>query len=545
MTNRENTWVHVGESPLFQFRVKNITTISFIRLQCSPRDDVLTPLKDSCITLWAKYSPYVRTADGVLCDLPPYVVASFRFDETGEAVSSALAWVLQEGSAVTICVATDTGVPEVLRDDAAERSAAAPWAASYGLGCNISVSLFGTEKLRDYYLSSWRPLLVYRWFELKDCVREATILPSRYRGPLTPNSTLKFRKRRFLHGGVREAKCISSCGNYVLWADGTMGPAGEVVPYWRRFAPARVDKRVRVRAFPHRFADIVGEVPFGCMVEAIGKKVDPSTREEYVLLVLGVLPNAASLAEAYELTYIETGKWIWGWSKIATRNGMVLLVEVSDTCGATAEGQMWVEHLPEPAFYTSASDDRRVRIRRGPSLHDDVVGHLERNEVKLAVALWHPVDGAICGAIPSEDVNNTNSDHGAGPRGEKVPQSVLHHFVEWESGGFSLLRNNDRVYLVAVELRKEPRHFPVCPRPEPQSPEIISISRKRARAESPVSEASEKAKADAPSSQLWSPSMLPEAVTMGLKSGRVRLEDLPTIESAGGSCGSLSSFEGD
>ncbi|CCD15812.1 unnamed protein product [Trypanosoma congolense IL3000] len=340
----ERVWVHVSRAPLFSFTVGRRTTVSSIHLRCAVEGrDNKVEIECSRFYLWAKYMPGTTTADGVLSDQPPHVVASFQLDETGLASSAGLTWMLAEGSAVAMQLMSQPHVPGILQQSAEElmtsledhnnaiaSSDVTPEAnssPSCGPLNDITITLVGVEKERDEYISPWRPLLVYRWFELKQHVREATQIGSRSRGSMRPGSEVKFRKRPMLNGEVREATGLSSCGNYVLWQDGTLGYRRELVPYRRFFIPAREDKCVRVRSFPHRFADIVGEVPHGCVVEAIGRKKDPYTKEEYALLVLSGLPNAVALAETYELTSIERGKWVWGWSKIASSNGVVFLWE--------------------------------------------------------------------------------------------------------------------------------------------------------------------------------------------------------------------------
>ncbi|ESL09613.1 hypothetical protein TRSC58_02664 [Trypanosoma rangeli SC58] len=385
---------------------------------------------------------------------------------------------------------------------------------------NITVTLIGVKEGWEVPKPIWRPLLCFRWFELQRHIREATVPFIPLEKQVRKRHRAEVQKRRMITGDVREASAVSSCGNYVLWRDRTLGLRRELITYHRVYTPANKEKRVRVRKFPHRFADIVGEIPFGSLVEAIGRQMDSYTKEEYALVVISGTSEAATVAEAYQLQCIEPNKWIWGWSKIVSSSGLTLLVEVIDTTRASLPDQGCVERLKEPTYYTSVREERSVRIRSGPSLSANVDGHLEPNEVKLAIAIHQ-------------------YPHSNG--GNSVP--LQQHFVEWEEGGFSLLRNNDRVYLVPVHLKEQPRHFPVCPRPTPTSPEIIALQRMRRRHVSPANAPNTPAGTTTPSPELLSPADIPEAVAAGLKTGIVRLEDLPKICLNGGSTHSSSSSD--
>lgn len=87
-------------------------------------------------------------------------------------------------------------------------------------------------------------------------------------------------------GEVREAVALSANGAFVRWANGSMSPMDELQLYRRFFAPAHADKMARVRRYPHRYADVVGVIPYNTTVEAFGLTVDAYTGERYVCVYL-------------------------------------------------------------------------------------------------------------------------------------------------------------------------------------------------------------------------------------------------------------------
>ncbi|RNF00456.1 uncharacterized protein Tco025E_08796 [Trypanosoma conorhini] len=531
MDGRSRFWLRVEHSAHFSFRAEQPITVGSIRLALTPKAEngaggnveggAAAEASDSKYLLWARCVPAVTLGDKVFCDHPPYVVASFTVGPDGVATAPPLRWEIGEKAVVSMWLARLTETPDAFAELNAHpplhtanvngdvvpeaETRAAPQLALDSI-YNVTITLVGVKQEHEFQQSTWRPLLCFRWFELQGHIREATVPPITLERQARKRHRAEVQKRRMITGDVREASAVSSCGNYVLWQDGTLGLRRELLTYHRIYTPANENKHVRVRRFPHRFADIVGEVPFGSLVEAIGRQLDEYTKEQYALLVLSGTPEAATTAETYQLQCIEPHKWIWGWSKIASSTGLVLLADVMDTARSLLPDQGCVERLTNPTYYTSVREERSVRIRSGPSLSANVVGHLEPNEVKVAVA-----------------IHQCPPSHG----GSSVP--LRQHFVEWEEGGFSLLRNGDRVYLVPVHLQAQPRRFPLCPRPAPSSPEIIALQRRRRRTKSAGNTPTTPAKATTPSPELLSPADIPQAVAAGLKAGTVRLEELSKI----------------
>ncbi|ORC91629.1 uncharacterized protein TM35_000052250 [Trypanosoma theileri] len=534
MDGGSQCWLHVEHSTFFFFHATWPITINSIHLKVTPKQLSESESRTADTSagpqyiLWAKCTSGISAADGVLCDQPPFILASFSMDEEGVSTASSLKWDIREDSLVYLCLTGPSESPEKLQELTKDSQPLIPkdnsgelnqeeipnlQPSALELHHNITITLIGVKTELNSHHSGWRALLCFRWFELQEHIREATPIVSHHeRNYRRRCNSEKTTKRSMITGDVREAIAVSSCGNYVMWRDRTLGMRKELMPYHRIFTPCKEEKRVRVRKFPHRFADIVGEVPFGTLVEAIGRERDQYTGEEYVLLILSGLPNAEVVAETYGLTCIESGKWMWGWSKIRTSSGLHLLAEVRDEARTILPGQSRIERLKEPVYYTSVREERSVRIRSGPSLSAEVIGHLEPNEVKVAIAIHHTTPP------PNNSPVKT---------GNSAP--LLRYFVEWEDGGFSLLRNNDRVYLVPVQLRAQPRLFPVCPKPTPKSPEIIALNRKRFRSPSGREEKKRSQEEISPEESLWSPSNVPEAVAAGVKAGNVRMEDLPPI----------------
>ncbi|KAH9593194.1 hypothetical protein LSM04_008361 [Trypanosoma melophagium] len=533
MDGGSQCWFHVEHTTFFSFHASWPITINSIHLKATPKKVSEANTREADISavseciLWAKCISGISAADGVFCNQPPFILASFRMDEEGVSIASSLRWNIMEDSVVYLCLTGPSELPEKLheliknsqplipKDNSGELIAEEITSLprfSLESNHNVTITLTGVKTELKLHNSVWRTLLCFRWFELQEHIREATPAPSHYERDFRKRCNSEKTTKRMITGDVREAIAVSSCGNYVMWRDSTLGKWKELVPYHRIFTPAKEEKRVRVRKFPHRFADIVGEVPFGAFVEAIGRERDEFTGEQYVLLILSGLPDAKLVAETYGLNCIESGKWIWGWSKIRTSSGLHLLAEVREEEITRLPGQSRIERLEELVYYTSVREERSVRIRSGPSLNAEVIGHLEPNEVKIAIAVHQTTSPLINSTVKT---------------GNSAP--LLRYFVEWEDGGFSLLRNNDRVYLVPVQLRSQPRHFPVCPKPSPKSPEIIALNRKRFRSASAKERNKGSEEGISPEESLWSPRNVPETVAAGVKAGSVRMEDLPRI----------------
>lgn len=456
--------------------------------------------------------------------------------------------------------------------------------------------------------AEWQPLLHRRWYELKSYVRQGTAVPyfttRRPRGDSDSDREEEGDGAEVVPmyaGDVREAEAISLNRHCILWADGGVGLYDEVKPFYRVYQPARPDKTIRVRRFPHRYADIVGEIPFGQRVEACGRATDPFTQEQYVLLFLPPGDAFAHHRTTYDLTFVEDGRYVWGWSKLAGTSGLPLLMEgqgeqtelskpllmaathasggttattsssstaregmhatssikgCTDNNGAAsnnAAGQdglnsngsvgkgSEVMELPEGTFYTPVREGRPVRIRKRPTLTAATIREMEVNEVRAATALVTVV--LRTAASPASD-------------GSGVP----HVFVQWQQGGYSLLRSEVECFLVPVVLSRVPRRFPIRTRSSgniaagaagtlgEEEEEVIDLSRPRKRPrnhrrgagagddqEGADSEAElaamlhRRPKTVVEDESLLSPYSLPASLQEGLRRGVVRLEDLPPL----------------
>lgn len=444
-------------------------------------------------------------------------------------------------------------------------------------GCQVATADTAVNEVE------WQPLLHRRWYELKSYVRQGTTVPYAPSG-CQANETESGSEASTLSpvmyaGDVREAEAVSVNRQCVLWVGGGVGLYDEVKPFCRVYQPVRPEKTVRVRRFPHRYADVVGEVPFGLCVEALGRTTDPFTQEQYVLLYLPAGEAFAHHISTYDLTFVEEGRFLWGWSKLAGSSGLLLLRECQSddgvpisgsdrtiaaspsslssapALGATtpvasttrvsdavvkdeADGKAEVMLLPEGTFYTPVREGRVVRIRRRPTLTAATLRQMEVNEVRAAVAL---LTVAVC--APSD------------PAGAAIP----HVFVKWRQGGYSLLRNEVECFLVPVLLSRVPRRFPIYTRStcgdgagasdgeaEVGEKAVIDLSRPRARKRGRYATNSDDGDKDAElqamlqrhrmpraavttDDSLLSPYDLPASLQEGLRKGVVRLEDLPPL----------------
>ncbi|KEG15109.1 hypothetical protein DQ04_00181020 [Trypanosoma grayi] len=524
---RSRCWLHVAHSPSFRFQVEQTITVGSIHVQLAPETTETPPGDGAALEegtqclLWAKCITSTAAADGVLCDQTPYVVASLCLNAAGSSTASSLAWNILEGTLVSVCITKSSEAPMALQEAAADSPTRALTDSNGDVSVEVSansssfatalrhksitVTLLGVETDWPSQQSMWRPLLCFRWFELQEHIRAATVVSQSRKAHWRGHGK---HKRRMLPGDVAEATAVSTCGTYTLWRDGTVGLRRELVPYYRVFTPSSETKRVRVRVFPHRFADIVGEVPFGRLVEAIGHEVDPYTMEQYALLLLSGTPDAAVVAETCSLHSVAPNTWVWGWSKIATSNGLLLLKEVTDTTQPLKLEQDYIEQLHEPTYYTSVREERSVRIRNGPSLSAGVVAHLEPNEVKLSTAIHHT---------------------SVSQRGASAP--LVQHFVKWDDGGFSLLRNDDRVYLVPIQLQSQPCQ----PAISPPLVNVTSPNRKRERSATPNGEQGEPETADTSPQRRHG--------TSREDAGSVPVGDMPIIQLNGSSARSSSSSD--
>lgn len=484
-------------------------------------------------------------------------------------------WGLSEGTRSALLLAPldapSVLVREVLEEVLGVRRAEAQSPPPLEVVPVVRWRLSGTEMLSPDLLgeAEWQPLLHRRWYELKSYVRQGTVVPhySARAGPRTTNDAGSHHSSAgSLNGGsptstgvmfagdVKEADAVSVNRACIKWTDGVVGLWDEVKPYYRVYQPARPEKTIRVRRFPHRYADVVGEVPFGQRIEAFGRATDPFTAEQYVLVYLPAEEAFATHICTYLLTYVEEGRYIWGWSKLSGTSGLPLLVEAEDNdagaghipagpgngCAIASParntrsrvqegGGSGVMPLPEPTFYTPLRDGRPVSIRSKPFMSSPVLREMDTNEVRAAVALV-----TVPLRLPADSTG----------------APVNHVFLEWQDGGYSLLRNATESFLAPVQLSRVPRRFPIRTRSGGDdgtavTPEVLDLSRQRSHAHRHSSGASEDKDEEAKLAEmmrphrtstrvavdasLLSPHSLPASLQESLRRGVVRLEDLPAI----------------
>ncbi|KAG5475539.1 hypothetical protein LSCM4_04121 [Leishmania orientalis] len=506
------------------------------------------------------------------------------------AVVSLHRWNLNGGTRSALLLAPPDApslhVREALEEALGVRPVATLSPLPLGLVPVVRWALSGTETLLPDPVAGaeWQPLLHRRWYELKSYVRQGTVVLFYSAGTCrraanetdgshsntgSLNGGSPATAGAMFAGDVKEADAVSVNRACIKWTDGAVGILDEVKPYYRVFRPARPEKTIRVRRFPHRYADVVGEVPFGQHIEAFGRATDPFTAEQYVLVYLPAEEAFVRHVSTYDLTYVEEGRYIWGWSKLAGSSGLPLLVEAEDK-GASAgdipaeprngraaaspmhdapssaqrADQVDVTPLPEPTFYTPVRAGCPVRIRSKPLLSSLVMREMEANEVRAAVAL-------VTVPLPLP----------ADPTGTPVN----HVFLQWQQGGYSLLRSATEAFLAPVMLSRVPRRFPIrtrsgCDDVTATAPEVLDLCGQRSRkcrhssatledkdVETELADflrpnrASVRVASDA---SLLSPHSLPESLQESLKRGVVRLEDLPAIGEEWEANGSDSSGDG-
>lgn len=537
-------------------------------------------------------------ADGFYSTTLPVPLGHVTYPTTplhpGRANSTAVLalgrWELPAGTRVALVLAPADSPVDVVRRVLGQRvragHSAAPQADAQdtsALSTAARWKLCGSQVVQADAADAaeWRPLLHRRWYELKSYVREGTAVPYyASRGVEGSGSESDGEGRDagqsmpqpMYAGDVREADAISLNRQCVRWVDGGVGLFDELKPFYRVYQPAREEKTVRVRRFPHRYADVVGEVPHGHCVEAFGRAIDPFTQEAYVLLYLPSGDRFVGHVSTYDLTFVENDRYVWGWSKVAGSSGLPLLTEAhtdeADDTGNMERHQRASAHsspaslsnghaasgaqtsrsaasralttevmqLPEATFYTPVRTGRAVRIRKRPTLTSSTLREMESNEVRAADALL-----TVPLRLP------------ANPSGPAVP----HVFVQWQQGGYSLLRNETECFLAPVLLSRVPRRFPIRTRSDVHEEadgeakgegeeEVIDLSRQRSRKRDRRANSSDSgdvhteklqamlhrrgaSAAGAADDSLLSPYSLPTSLQEGLRRGVVRLEDLPPL----------------
>lgn len=508
-----------------------------------------TPSLCGSVVVWALVLPRLQrlSADRLYAHSPPLAlgVVNMVRDGTPELAYLPLTrWVVEAGSTVWLALTNADSTAEAVGRQFDECRAAVRGKAlassptstsptekqSGGLCLFIpaTFSLTGMQ-LGELYSTEehqWHPLLVHRWFELKNYVRASTVVE-----PPSASQRAAVQKAptssgappwRMYQGDVKAAVAVSANGGFVRWEDGSTGLMDELKVFYREYTPARQEKVVRVRRYPHRYADVVGEVPFGSTVKACGRATDPFTGEVYALLYL--LPGEAyrHMVETYELQYVSAREgWLWGWSKIAGRQGLPFLVEVDGAArkerettavadqsspgsqsplppllpGSHGRGQsadsataapttvsesetdlgfirVKLTKLPPRSFFTSVREGKGVRIRAEPSLHAVSLAELEPNEVKEAVALLRvPIAATAAAPPPTTDVTQpsavqdttegSSAPSPSPPNAGATAPKLYNEFVKWRDGGYSLVCNPHQTYLVPVNVTDSIRRFPV------------------------------------------------------------------------------------
>jgi hypothetical protein len=214
---------------------------------------------------------------------------------------------------------------------------------------------------------------------------------------------------------LRASTGISDPRQPAAWSNLLACPAGEI--FSRRYTPASRARPVHVRRFPHRYADIVGVVPFGAVAVATAIAYDPKDREWYAEWA----PQLGG-----------------GFSRLRGALGPFLI-------------QLWPGRettvLDPPRFY-GVSDEfgKGVRVRSAPCLKTGVIvaPELRANEVRAAVALHSGIDEFL---PAGGDDGGQNGATFSSPT--PLSDSV---FVEWADGsGYS--RRSARTYVMAQWLQ--------------------------------------------------------------------------------------------
>jgi hypothetical protein len=209
------------------------------------------------------------------------------------------------------------------------------------------------------------------------------------------------------------------------------------IVYAKAFTPARQDKEVRVRRFPHRNADVVAVIPFGTMTVARGATCDPATGDVYAIWGYGPYCGGFSRVRGEGgLFLVETGD-VLDWNRTAhgvepvfTRSGVASptfrLVRVPtepvesvvtspngdnnasyDVANPTAPTSL-VTFAPSVWFCPTSAANVPIAIYEYATTNGNTIGRIDVNELKEAVAQHTTGDGMV--------------------------------MLQWASGGYSWLR---------------------------------------------------------------------------------------------------------
>lgn len=486
----------VEEEVPFFTKINQRTTVKSLQVSASAP---LTGGESYCV--WALCTPsYGRLpADMAYATVSPFILGGFTatgadHDSRGVYTVPVTNWQLEPGTTLFVHVAAaSAGRESVGAELAAAKRCAANAAADTVVrprpsrdaaasgSPRFTVRLCGSmlPVLVGDDQAEWSPFIVHRWFELKDSsVGEATFVfrpaqPPTVEGrPIVPAEAVA-SYFTLLPGAAKEAAGVDEERAYVKWMDGSIGLMPELQSYFHFFTPARREKVARVRRFPHRHADIVGEISFGLEVTAIGLQRDPFTGEAYALVALPGGPEFAHLPAAHDLRNLSAGQWLWGWSKVAGRSGLPLLSDVTPEAQraagpsahlpppppasrrpdrALASGAVEGEALPCPTYYTPARPNKPVRIRKKPTLRAEVIGQVEPNEVREAVRIVTVPPAGLAAATRGRGRTGGPGKTAAVPDTDGSPA----HFVEWRGGGYSALSNATQEFLRQIRLSAEP-----------------------------------------------------------------------------------------
>lgn len=336
--------------------------------------------------------------------------------------------------------------------------------------------------------SGWRPVIDAKWFVVKPSIRKTTVVHA-------PPHILSPSRRA---GEVLEAQAVSSCGNHIMWTNRVVTLQSEVQPYRRSYTPARIDKPVRIRRFPHRNADVIGFVPFGEHRLAVGHVVEHDTQDVYIRWQSG------------------------GWSRTNGTGGAFLVEDrfssatnaaLPSTLGggsASTDQLSGCTVFEQPRLYTSSREGRGVRVRFEPQLTSKQIGMMEPNEVREAIALHRNEVGV--------------------------------EFVEWKAGGFSCLGGPHGSFLFHMIPNQPLRCHPLRSSRGPPSPEVISLDRrKRSREDMERNEDEDdledilplRRSEGTPEAVGISPHLIPSDLRRELASGKTSLTNLPRVNMNG------------
>jgi len=171
------------------------------------------------------------------------------------------------------------------------------------------------------------------------------------------------------------------------------------MPYRKVFTPARVDKPVRIRRFPHRNADVIGVLAHGASAVARGQTRDPATGDVYVVWDEPADGAFSRLRGDGGLFLVETGDDAAASAATEDRasNGNGNATKVTALTPSQWYCPSAAAAAPVAGTRGSAASQaaKGVPVRASISARGHITGHVERNEVREAVALHEAPDGRV------------------------------------------------------------------------------------------------------------------------------------------------------